>query len=103
MEYIEQRNGGYYIAGTRVSLDSVVYAFLRGESADEIADAYKAITLEQAYGAIAWYLAHREMVDQYLREGEAEFERMREEARKRDPVFYAKLEAARHSLSNRRG
>ena len=26
-EYIEQRHGGYYIAGTRISLDSVVYAF----------------------------------------------------------------------------
>jgi hypothetical protein len=30
-EYVEQRNGGYYILGTRVSLDSVVYAFLRGD------------------------------------------------------------------------
>ena len=27
-EYIEQRNGGYYILGTRVSLDSVVYAIV---------------------------------------------------------------------------
>ena len=32
MEYVEQRNGGYYVAGIRVSLDSVVYAYLRGES-----------------------------------------------------------------------
>jgi hypothetical protein len=37
-EYIEQRNGGYYVAGTRISLDSVVCAFnrehpaIRGES-----------------------------------------------------------------------
>jgi hypothetical protein len=29
-EYFEYRNGGYWIAGTRVSLDSVVYAFLDG-------------------------------------------------------------------------
>jgi hypothetical protein len=28
--YVEQREGGYYVTGTRVSLDSVVYAFLRG-------------------------------------------------------------------------
>ena len=26
-DYIEQRNGGYYLAGTRISLDSIVYAF----------------------------------------------------------------------------
>jgi hypothetical protein len=30
-EYIEERNGGYYIAGTRISLDSVVYSFGEGE------------------------------------------------------------------------
>jgi hypothetical protein len=29
-EYIEERNGGYYIAGTRISLDSVVCSFERG-------------------------------------------------------------------------
>jgi len=23
-EYVEERNGGYYIAGTRISLDSIV-------------------------------------------------------------------------------
>jgi uncharacterized protein (DUF433 family) len=95
MEYVESRNGGYYVAGTRVSLDSVIYAFLRGESADEIADAYRAITLEQAYGAIAWYLANREMVDEYLRQGEAEFERLRQESRRKFPEFYAKLDAAK--------
>ena len=32
-EYIEERNGGYYIAGTRISLDSVVYSFERWEFA----------------------------------------------------------------------
>jgi hypothetical protein len=31
-DYVEQRSGAYLIAGTRVSLDSVVHAFLRGES-----------------------------------------------------------------------
>jgi len=38
MEYVEQRNGGYYVAGTRVSLDSIVYAFLRGETPEGIQD-----------------------------------------------------------------
>jgi hypothetical protein len=31
-EYVEQRQGGYYLTSVRVSLDSIVYAFLRGES-----------------------------------------------------------------------
>lgn len=29
-EYVEKRGEGYYVAGTRVSLDSVGYGFLRG-------------------------------------------------------------------------
>jgi uncharacterized protein (DUF433 family) len=40
-------NGPYRIAGTRVSLDSVVYAYWRGESAETIADSFPALTLEQ--------------------------------------------------------
>ena len=35
--YIEQRDEGYWIEGTRISLDSVVYAFLNGESPESIA------------------------------------------------------------------
>ena len=31
-DYVEQRDGGYYVAGARVSLDSIVYAFRGGES-----------------------------------------------------------------------
>jgi len=26
-EYVEERNGGYYLAGTRISLDSIVQCF----------------------------------------------------------------------------
>jgi hypothetical protein len=31
-EYMEERNGGYYVAGTGVSLDSVVPGFADGLS-----------------------------------------------------------------------
>jgi len=94
-EYVEQRNRGYYVQGTRVSLDSVVYAFLRGESADGIAESFPALSLEQVYGAIAFYLAHRASIDCYLQEGKAEFARLRDEARRKHPELYGKLDAAR--------
>ena len=70
---------GYYVQGTRVSLDSVVYAFLRGEYPDSIAESFPALSLEQVYGAIAFYLAHRETIDHYLEEDKAEFVRLRDE------------------------
>ena len=95
MEYVEQRNGGYYVLGTRVSLDSVVYAFLRGESPEDIAESFPALCLEQVYGAIAFYLADQRTIDAYLEEGKAEFARLREEARRKHPSLYAKLDTAR--------
>ena len=96
-EYVEQREGGYYIAGSRVSLASVVYAFLRGESPEDIAESFPAIALEQVFGAVAFYLANREMIDRYLQQEKDEFARLREEARRNRPALYARLEAARRT------
>jgi uncharacterized protein (DUF433 family) len=68
-QYGEQRDGHYYVSGTRVSLDSVVYAFLRGESPEGSVESFPALKLEQAYGAVAYYLAHQQTVDGCLKEG----------------------------------
>jgi uncharacterized protein (DUF433 family) len=95
-EYVEQREGGYYVVGSRISLDSVVSAFLRGESPEGIVDSFPALNLEQVFGAVAFYLANRESIDSYLRHGRADFARMRDEGRRQNPILYAKLEAARH-------
>lgn len=53
-EYVEQRDNGYYVSSTRVSLDSVVYAFLRGESPEGIAESFPAISLKEIFGALAF-------------------------------------------------
>jgi uncharacterized protein (DUF433 family) len=97
-EYVEQRDGGYWIAGSRVSLDSIVYAFLRGASPESIAHSFPLITLEDVYGAIAFYLAHLAEIDAYLRQGEAEFEALRKQARETNPLLYEKLEEARQRM-----
>jgi uncharacterized protein (DUF433 family) len=101
MEYVEQRNGGYYVAGTRISLDSVVYGFLRGETPEGIQSSYSALNLEQIFGSLAYYLANREAIDSYLRQQEIEFDRLRAESRAKHPALYAKLDAARQSASSR--
>jgi uncharacterized protein (DUF433 family) len=94
-EYVEERGGGYFIEGTRVSLDSVVYAFLRGESPEGIAESFPALTLEQVFGALTFYIANRETVDQYLRKSKGEFELLRRQAQQKNPALYAKLTDAR--------
>src|ERR1022692_2792373 len=66
-----------------------------------IAESFTALSLEQVFGAVAFYLANRESIDAYLRGGRAEFARMRDEARRKHPALYSKLEAARHGAPSR--
>jgi len=66
-EYIEQRNGGYYVAGTRIGLDILAYAFRDGKSPASILDDYPSIgSLAKVYGAITFVLEHPVEVDSYL-------------------------------------
>jgi len=47
------------VAGTRVSLDTVVYAFNQGASAEEILQQYPSLALRDIYATITYYLQHR--------------------------------------------
>jgi uncharacterized protein (DUF433 family) len=96
-EYVEKRGEGYYVAGTRVSLDSMVYAFLRGEPAEAIQQSFPALKLEEVYGAITYYLANQKEIDRYLAAEEVEYARQVAEARQRDPELYERLEEIRKS------
>ena len=63
-EYIEVRNGGYYVAGTRIGLDVLVYDFRDGRSADAIFEAYPSIgSLAKVYGAITFILEHPKEIE----------------------------------------
>ncbi len=98
MNYVEQRDGGYWVAGTRVSLDSIVYAFHAGQTAESIAHMFPVLTLEQVYGAVTYYLAHRVEVDEYLTKAKSDFEAMRQASRQADPTFYQKMADARRQF-----
>src|SRR5438132_7353787 len=86
--YIEQSDCVYVVAKTRVSLDSIVCAFLSGHPAEAIAQAFPVLSLEQVYGAITYYLAHRDDIDRYLDSRRQNFAAARESARDADPMWY---------------
>ena len=71
-------DGAMRVGSTQISLDSVVLAFRQGESPESIRQAYPALTLEQVYGAITYYLAHEDEVDSYLRRQEELWQRERD-------------------------
>ena len=100
-DYVEQHDEAYWIAGTRVSLDSVVYAFLEGLSPESIVDSFDTLTLEEVYGALAFYLGHRDEIDAYLRRSEAQFDEICRRAREAHPLLYQKLDEARRQMTVR--
>lgn len=91
-EYIEQRNGGFYVSNTRVSLDSIVYSFKADDSPETIRQNFSVLTLEQVCGAITFYLGHEQEVDANIHEGEAELSRLVPPLSESRPTLYARLE-----------
>jgi uncharacterized protein (DUF433 family) len=96
-EYVRLTEGQYLVGGTRVSLDSLVYLFREGMSAESMVDSYSALTLEQVHGALAFYLGNQKEIDAYLAEGERTAEAQHEQSRQTNAELIAKLQRARHA------
>ena len=102
-EYIDERNGGYYVAGTRISLDSVVYSFNRGESPEQILESFSLLgSLARVYGAIAFYLDHKADIDKYLEESAREFEANTVPLSEANPDLWERLQRARARMGEPR-
>jgi uncharacterized protein (DUF433 family) len=67
-------DGSIEIGLSRVSLDSVVHHFKLGAAPEEIAQMYPSLQLADVYAVIAYYLNHREAIEAYLDDQEAEGE-----------------------------
>ena len=94
-EYVRRVEGAYRVGDTRVSLDSLVYLFREGMSAESMVESYPALTLEQMHGALAFYLANQKEVDAYLAEGQRTAESQHQQSRRTNAELIAKLQRAR--------
>ena len=74
------------VAGTRVTLDSLVYAFRDGATPEEIVQRYPALELADAYEAVTHYLRHRSEMDDYLAHRETIAKEVRAENERRFPT-----------------
>lgn len=97
-EYIEHRNGGYYVAGTRISLESVVYLFNRGQSPEAIQEDFPLLKRSQIYGVIAFYLDHQAEIDKYLEDCERQFEGNAIPLSEENPVLWERLQRAKAQM-----
>jgi len=96
--YVETRNGGLYVSGSRVSLDSVVIRFQQGHSPERIVESLPTLQLAQVYGAIAYYLENTAAVDAYLADNDRRIAEMIPPLSEADPVLFARLNTAMREL-----
>ena len=102
-QYVEVRNDAYYVAGTRIGLDVVIYEFRDGRSAEDIFDAFPSIgSLAKVYGAITFILEHPGEVEAYLKEQDRRYEELQQRY-PLPPELIERFERARKELSSKRG
>jgi uncharacterized protein (DUF433 family) len=71
--------GAYRVGNTRVRLDTVVFAYNHGSSAEQISRDFPTLELADVHSVIGYYLHHRAEVDAYLAAREKEAAKLREE------------------------
>lgn len=100
-DYIERRDAGFYIVGSRVPIDRIVWEYWNGEDPQCIQSHYPTLTLQEVEGAIAFYLNHKDEVDKVIQEnkrGEEEWIA----AHPTPPEIKAKYDRLRREMALRR-
>jgi uncharacterized protein (DUF433 family) len=98
------REGLWRVAGTHVSVDSIIHAFWGGATPEQIVQDYEALSLAQVYGVVHYYLTHRRAVSSYLKTQERLDKKLRRELGAEHRQFLADLRrkmAARRRTGNR--
>ena len=81
------QSGVLRVGDTRVSLDSVIYAFQDGATPEEIVQQFTTLGLANVYSVIGYYLQNRAEVEEYLKRRTAERAELKKEIEARfDPI-----------------
>jgi uncharacterized protein (DUF433 family) len=70
MPLVVTEQGIIRIKGSRVSLDSIVHHFKLGATAEQIVQSFPSLSLGEIYSSIAYYLTHRQEIEEYLEQQE---------------------------------
>jgi uncharacterized protein (DUF433 family) len=82
---IREDDGALRVGRTGVTLETVLWAFQQGASPENIRKQYPSLELADIYDVIAYYLRHRETVDEYLRRREQLYRETNEQLKKDFP------------------
>jgi len=82
----EDLGGAVRVGPTRVTLESVLALYERGESPEEIVEAFDTLPLADVYSVIGCYLRHQAEVDTYLRQIDERWDEIRRK-NEADPAY----------------
>jgi uncharacterized protein (DUF433 family) len=100
-KFIEFRDGGHFIAGTRIGLFILVDEFRNGQSAENILRSYPSIgSLVKVYGAITFILEHPQEIENYLQGVNTSWEKFKAEHPMPDHVVES-MRRAQEELARR--
>lgn len=77
--------GAVRVGPTRVTLETVLYAYKDGATPEEILDSFPTLLLADIYSVIGYYHRHKEEVETFLDQSEMEAEKLRQEIEARWP------------------
>jgi uncharacterized protein (DUF433 family) len=95
-------HGAMRVGNSRVMLDSIVAGFEQGHSPETLQQQYPALSLEEVYGAITYYLAHTDEVHTYLKRQDELWEAWRTQTATRSSPVVQRLRALRASEAPKR-
>lgn len=101
VEYVTKTaDGGWRIADSRVSLDSVVRAYWEGKSPESIVEEFPTLAAEQVYGAIAYYLRNKNEVDAHLSQQDATWNQFQSSSESEHGPLLDRLRSARNPVAD---
>lgn len=81
------------IKGTRIGIESVLYDYIyRKQTAEQIAESFPSLKIQQVYATILYYLNNREKVEKYLLEWLSFSREMRDEQKRNPPPVVLRLQ-----------
>lgn len=91
--YVQQREGEYFVGGSRVTLHSIIAAWRRGAGPEQIQQSFPSLPLVAIYGAITYYLERQAELDANFRETDELLAAQQSAIEAQHPTFFNDIRA----------
>ncbi len=91
IQHVEERHGEYFVRETRVTVQSVITAWKRGDTPEAVREQFPSLSLADVYSVISYYLDHQASLDTHFAETNAQYTRDRAADHAARPDFYAEM------------